>query len=43
MKRILFVISLILVTAFSSCKKDDTESSDNADLNGSWAEKPSIE
>jgi hypothetical protein len=43
MQKIVIVIGLILLTAFSSCKKDDPDNDTNSDLIGTWAEKPSIE
>ena len=39
MKKILFMMGLMVLTVLSSCKKDD----DNSDLIGTWAENPSIE
>jgi hypothetical protein len=43
MQKIVIVIGLILLTAFSSCEKDDSDNATSSDLVGTWAEKPSIE
>lgn len=41
-KYLLFLFVAFTVT-FLSCKKDDTDNATNANLVGTWAEKPSIE
>jgi hypothetical protein len=43
MKKILFLLSLVILTSISSCKKDDEVNIPNSDLIGTWAEKPSLE
>ncbi len=43
MKRILFMVGLMLLMTISSCKDDDENSAANSELVGTWAEKPSIE